>query len=126
MTAEPASRNQFGDRCLQMRALRNLSQTDLCMRADISNGVLSSIENHRRSPTVPIVVKVCLALEVSADYMLGIANDNKPVGPLAAHLLRNFSRLSTSEQEILVKLCAALAADKIPNAPQVHKLAAVG
>jgi transcriptional regulator with XRE-family HTH domain len=123
MPAELDLDDQFGERCMEMRAVRDLSQTDLCLRADISNGVLSSIENHRRMPTVPVVIKVCQALEVSADYMLGISEDSLPAGPLGCRLLRSFARLSTVEQEIVVKLCDALAGEKPGKAGQGHKSA---
>lgn len=122
MVSEESTIVDFGDRCRAVRELRQLSQTDLCQRAALGNATLSIIENQRRVPSVQNVIKVCKALEVSADYMLGLSEDFQPNGPLTSRMIRGWSQLSTKEQEILVKMCEVILAERVETAPRERHL----
>ena len=70
----------FGERLKKARADHvGLTQTELSTLAGISQHQISNFENSRRMPTLENFKKLCITLDVNADYLLGIVG--RPVTP---------------------------------------------
>lgn len=58
-------RARFGKKVRAMRAAAGLSQDELADRADIHRTFMSGIERGKRAPTIVVVEKIAIALNVS-------------------------------------------------------------
>ena len=69
---------EIGARIKEIRLKRNLTQEDLCEKADISNPQqISNIERGLSGLSVGKLKDVCIALDINADYLLfGISSKN--------------------------------------------------
>ena len=81
----------FGYRLHKLRVKAQLTQEQLASKAGISRSSLYRYENSHNIPDGIIIKKLALALQTSADYLLGISNTS-------AIILRNL----TDKQERLV------------------------
>lgn len=68
--------NEMGDRIIKRRKQLGLSQEDLAARADVSPQMVSTAERGSKSILSENLLKLSIALGVSADYLLtGEIND---------------------------------------------------
>src|SRR5262245_27449399 len=81
----------FGQRIRERRHALDLSQQALADLMHAPQGWLSELENARQTHVqADTVFRLCRALEISADYLLGLTNDPLPFvhgmpGPLNNH-----------------------------------------
>ena len=61
----------FGDRIMQLRNKRNMTQKDLANVLKISRGAVSMWEIGQRTPDPPMLQKLATYFGVSVDYLLG-------------------------------------------------------
>ena len=54
----------IGNRVRELRNERNLSQEQLALMAEITTAYLGQIERNEKNPTVAVVGKICMALEI--------------------------------------------------------------
>lgn len=54
----------IGNRVRELRNERNLSQEQLALAAEITTAYLGQIERNEKNPTVSVVGKICMALEI--------------------------------------------------------------
>lgn len=69
---------QLGERVRRRRMQLGLSQTDFAKQAGIPVPRLSSIEHGHQSIYIERLVELAKALNVSADYLLGLSEDPNP------------------------------------------------
>ncbi len=73
-----------GKRLKAAREARKMTQKDVVKRADPSgrfdSNVYGRYERGVSLPTAEMLVQVCKALEISADYVLGLTDDMSPKG----------------------------------------------
>lgn len=62
----------FAENVRVERARRRLTQEKLAEMADITPEYLTRIENERYSPSLVVIVKIALALNVSVDTLIPI------------------------------------------------------
>lgn len=62
---------EFGNRLMNLRKERKLSQSDLATKVGIHANVLGRYERGDAKPFVEIAAKLAMALEVSLDYLTG-------------------------------------------------------
>lgn len=60
----------IGNRIKDIRTKRGLTQAQLCLKAHISKGFLSDIENDKRNIGSQKLLEIANALDVSVDYLL--------------------------------------------------------
>lgn len=65
----------IGQKIKELRLYNDLTQIELSKKADISRSVLSAYENNTAIPTATVIAKIAIALNVSADYLLGLEDD---------------------------------------------------
>lgn len=64
-------------RLIRARNSKNWNAFDLAKATGCSPSVICNIENERNSPTAYTIVRLCKALDVSADYLLGLKEEMK-------------------------------------------------
>ena len=70
----------FGERLKKARADHvGLTQQELSALSGINQQQISKFESHERMPSLENFKKLCITLDVNADYMLGTVN--RPVTP---------------------------------------------
>ena len=65
----------IGYRISKARRYKNMNQKELASKANIPEGSLSRYENDIREPKAGALVQIADALEVSTDYLLGLADE---------------------------------------------------
>lgn len=63
------------NRLKEIREKKNLSQSELSRKTNISQQQISRYEKSQQM-TEDSIVKLCEALEISADYLLGLIDDD--------------------------------------------------
>lgn len=59
------AKEQLGMRIKYLRSQHNFSQEDLALEAGINKNYLSDLENGRRNPSLEILEKIAVALNIS-------------------------------------------------------------
>ena len=69
----------IGNRIKELRNEKELTQMELAGKIGYSNASISDWEHNEKQPTAQAIIRLCEYFEVSADYLLGISEDDKPV-----------------------------------------------
>ncbi len=64
----------FGYRLRELRKGKNLTQTQVAKRLNLSKTTISGYENNIKTPSLDVLVKLSILYDVSADYILGLEN----------------------------------------------------
>lgn len=68
----------FCDRFAAMRKERNLSQNALAKELNVTRKTVGDWESSRCLPNFDSIIALACALDVSADYILGLTDDSTP------------------------------------------------
>jgi len=68
---------EFGDRLIAAREARGLNQTELAKLTGLQPAAIGHFERNRRKPSFANIRVLAKALGVTADYLLGRAEDMK-------------------------------------------------
>lgn len=98
----------FPARLKDARDLRGLSQLDLAQQSGLAPSAVSHFETGGRKPSFDNLQLLADALHVSTDYLLGRTDSIEPTGSAVDHLLKDFSKLSASNQEVAKELLKSL------------------
>lgn len=93
MTMTERKRIFRGDRLRGIRERRGFTQDELAFRLAVGQSQLARYENGRAEPTPEVIARLAGELEVTADYLLGLADD--PAGRI------NEADLSDIERRLL-------------------------
>jgi transcriptional regulator with XRE-family HTH domain len=100
-------------RCLRdARKLRGLTLQELSKKSGIYGTSIAKFETGARLPTVINLRRLALALNVSANFLLGIKRDPAlvDIGEFGGHdLLSYFQRLSSADMELAQSILKILA-----------------
>jgi transcriptional regulator with XRE-family HTH domain len=95
----------IGDRIRILRNSKGLSIEELAHRADISNTHLGHIERGDRSPTVDMLGKIVVALDISfADLFNDLPMPNGENDTVLSLLINRLNTLNVSEQKIVLDI----------------------
>ena len=83
----------FGDRLRTIREKRDLTQSDLARAAGMQPSAIAHFEADRRKPSFDNVRALAVALNVSADYLLG--------SNTATTAFRNEEKLSAKDRDYI-------------------------
>ena len=62
----------FSQRIKEARTAKKLTQKELAERIGTTESNINNYEKGRNKPTTDMLVKICLELDVSADWLLGL------------------------------------------------------
>lgn len=96
----------FGERLVRIRKSRGLTQVELAEQMDLIQSLISDYENDKLRPHGEMVARFALALEISADELLGVkpakAHGRKPSRKVLRRLER-IESLPPHQQSTLLK-----------------------
>lgn len=64
----------FGYRLRELRENKELTQTQVAKRLNLSKTTISGYENNIKTPSLDVLVKLSILYGVSSDYILGLEN----------------------------------------------------
>ncbi|QAT51131.1 XRE family transcriptional regulator [Caproiciproducens sp. NJN-50] len=64
----------FGYRLRELRENKDLTQTQVAKRLNLSKTTISGYENNIKTPSLDVLVKLSILYGVSSDYILGLEN----------------------------------------------------
>lgn len=62
----------FGYRLREMRLSKKLTQTQVADLLHLSKSAISGYENNVKTPSLEVLIQLCLLYDVSSDYLLGL------------------------------------------------------
>lgn len=65
----------FGEHLKRIRISKNLTQKQLAVLIDSTERGIQRYESGERKPNFEAIISLCEALEVSADYLLGLSDN---------------------------------------------------
>ena len=69
----------IGTRLINQRERKNMSQKDLAERVDITKASMCKYEKGSAIPRADVLARLAIALDTTADYLLGRTNDYSPL-----------------------------------------------
>ena len=91
---------EMGNRISTRRKLKRLTQEELAEMIDVSTQMISNLETGKKAIRPENLLKICMALDVSADYLLTGSEHSTVSDPLYQKL----STLSFRERSLLAGL----------------------
>lgn len=65
----------FGERLKIARKAKKLTQKEIAEKCGVKASVFGHYEHDRNGPTVEVLKKICIELDVSADWLLGLKEE---------------------------------------------------
>ncbi len=62
-------KTQLGMRIAYLRKQKGMSQLDLALESGVNRNYISDLENGRRNPSVDILEKIALALDITLEFL---------------------------------------------------------
>ncbi|MBQ8196550.1 MAG: helix-turn-helix transcriptional regulator [Clostridia bacterium] len=66
---------KFNERLKELRVEKNYSQKSIAIELGISTTCYAGYEQGYRQPDLKMLTKICVLLETSADYLLGLSDE---------------------------------------------------
>ena len=99
----------LADRMKERRARSGLTANALAMKADVTRETISRIEAGRFQPRAGTLKSICVAMSVSSDYLLGLAERDSEVPIYCLPLLKVARRLDVKDVATLHAFAETLA-----------------
>ena len=115
MKIENNQNNQFGKRLANIRKEKGLSQKELAQKINVSWRILSDYERGKARLNDKIIYKIAIALNISADEILGIKGiHNKSTSLKIMRRVKKLKELSPLTQKKILSILddLILAAEK--------------
>jgi transcriptional regulator with XRE-family HTH domain len=96
----------FGERLARFRKDRGFTQVELAEKVGIIQALVSDYERSKLRPHADIIIRFALALEVSADELLGLQKTKKKQSPKNNRFLRRLQmidHLPRRDQDALLR-----------------------
>jgi transcriptional regulator with XRE-family HTH domain len=104
MTRTPS----FAQRLVQARARRGLTQVEVQQRSGIAPTALSHMEHGHREPSLANLRALAQALDVSADYLLGL--QDQPSRPSSSGTFTDLLEYLSEEEYRIMRDCILMLA----------------
>ena len=115
----------FGPRLAEIRQARGLTQAELGERVDASQRVIAYYENEEAQPPGALLADLAIALQVSADELLGLKPVKQKASPKMARLLKRLQKIETlpaADQRAVLKFVDALLNEPPRDCRRLHLL----
>lgn len=89
-----------GDRIRECRESKGLSKTDLSEKTGLTIAAISQFESGERAPSMESLKKLADALEISVDYLIGIAEEISDSNIKA--IFRGLEKLTKKDKEEMI------------------------
>ena len=99
----------FGERLIQVRKRKNLSQAELGKKIGINGDAYGRYERNDVRPTIEMAVKIAQALEISLDFLTGNSDIELDKATLAR--IQEVTKLSDKDKDYIFVTLDALIRD---------------
>ena len=96
----------IGQKIKEIRISKGLTQEYIANMADVNTSHISNIENNRVKISLPTLVHVCNALDVTIDYVL--ATEYTVSSPLENEILKELHSCSDEKKEKILQIIKIL------------------
>lgn len=93
---------QISKKIRDTRLTEGLTQEYLANASDVNVSHISNIENNRVKVSLPTLVAICNALDVTVDYIL--STEYTTASPLDNEILKKLQRLTDEQKEKILKI----------------------
>lgn len=93
---------ELGAKIAQILKSLNMTQKELAIRINVSEGVVSRYIKGTRDPKPEIIANIATALNTTSDYLLGIEADGYDHRKVKRMLARNSGNMSMEEKRELM------------------------
>ncbi|GAB2026919.1 helix-turn-helix domain-containing protein [Lactovum odontotermitis] len=85
----------FGEKLRAMRKNKGWTQAQLAKRLQLVTGTISAYETGQKYPSIEVFVSICQLFDASADYLLGLSDQQMPLrmGALSDAQLQPFLQI---------------------------------
>lgn len=100
-----------GENIRKYRKLKGLSQEQLALRADINASYMGQVERGEKSPTIDVLGKIALALQLTLEQLVGDAgfpSESVRSDGYADKIANQLEGLSVKEQEAVYRFVKQL------------------
>ncbi len=111
LSTDPKINRELGEKIRTVRKARGCTREALAERIDVSSRFLAEIEAGKVGASLITVKRICLALGVSPDYLLGMADeqsDNPQLAEAVERIKQLDSKYIPSINEIIKAFCEAV------------------
>lgn len=98
---------RIGRKLKEIRISKNLTQEYVANMADVNVSHISNIENNRVKISLPTLVHVCNALDITVDYVLYDEYDH-PANVFEMEILHEVRSCTPETQKQIIKIIRAL------------------
>ena len=64
----------FSERLKELRKQKGLSQKEIAQKIDVNIRTFQEYEYNKVTPSIDILKKICIVLQCSSDYLLGLSD----------------------------------------------------
>ena len=93
---------RIGKKIREIRLAKGLTQEYIANIADVNTSHISNIENNRVKISLPTLVHICNALDVTVDYVL--ASEYTVTSPLDNEILKALHNCSDAQKEKILQI----------------------
>lgn len=97
----------FGEKIIEARKSKNLSQEDLGRLTGIDKRIISRYETNKTAPSIDVAKKIAEALQVSLDYLTELNNSLFINDIEMTKLLSDYDKLDNDEKITIKKIIKA-------------------
>jgi transcriptional regulator with XRE-family HTH domain len=97
----------FGEKLIEARKAKNLSQEDLGKLIGIDKRIISRYETNKTAPSIEVAKKMAEALQVSLDYLTELNNSLFINDVEMTKLLSDYDKLDNEEKITIKKIIRA-------------------
>ena len=108
MPSQTDPQRAFPQRLRSARELRELSQLELAEQSHLQQAAVSLYESGARRPSLRNLSRLAEALEVTTDYLLGLADQPEPMPSIHEPLYVDFANLTAADRRLARQLIAQL------------------
>jgi transcriptional regulator with XRE-family HTH domain len=97
----------FGEKLIEARKTKNLSQEDLGKLVGIDKRIISRYETNKTAPSIEVAKKIAEALNVSLDFLTELNNSLFINDTEMTRLLSDYDKLDNEEKTTITKIIRA-------------------
>lgn len=100
--------NFIGTRINQLRKQANLTMKEFAELTSCSAGYISDIEHSKSIPSIPKLIEICKALNLTLSDFFNVESQSQPLTPDLKNLLNHAKDLTPNQLEQLTKFIKTL------------------
>jgi len=106
----------IGERIRELRNQKGFSQEQLALSANITTTYLGMLERNQKNPTIKIIERICVSLNVSLWDFFSNATPAEPIDALSEQILCQLNNRTEEEKQLILQTIKSIL--KLRDLPQ--------